>query len=35
MRAGPPEIAGIERMVGLFINTLPLRMQAAAGEAAA
>ena len=23
----PPEIAGIERMVGLFINTLPLRVQ--------
>lgn len=23
----PPEIAGIERMVGLFINTLPLRAQ--------
>ena len=23
----PPEIAGIERMVGLFINTLPLRMK--------
>ena len=31
----PPEIAGIERMVGLFINTLPLRMQAAAEQAAA
>ena len=23
----PPEIAGIERMVGLFINTLPLRVK--------
>ena len=23
----PPEIAGIEHMVGLFINTLPLRVQ--------
>ena len=23
----PPEIAGIEHMVGLFINTLPLRMR--------
>ena len=23
----PPEIAGIERMVGLFINTLPLRIK--------
>ena len=31
----PPEIAGIESMVGLFINTLPLRVQAAAGQAAA
>ena len=27
----PPEIAGIETMVGLFINTLPLRAEAAAG----
>jgi hypothetical protein len=25
----PPEIAGIERMVGLFINTLPLRLKLA------
>ena len=25
----PPEIAGIERMVGLFINTLPLRVKLA------
>ena len=23
----PPEVAGIENMVGLFINTLPLRVQ--------
>nr|BAV56271.1 lesB [Lysobacter sp. RH2180-5] len=23
----PPELAGVERMVGLFINTLPLRLQ--------
>ena len=23
----PPEIAGIESMVGLFINTLPLRIK--------
>ena len=23
----PPEVAGIERMVGLFINTLPLRIK--------
>ena len=25
----PPELAGIERMVGLFINTLPLRVKLA------
>ena len=29
----PPEIAGIESMVGLFINTLPLRVQLAPGTA--
>ena len=23
----PPEVAGIENMVGVFINTLPLRVQ--------
>ena len=28
----PPEIAGIERMVGLFINTLPLRVKLAPGK---
>ena len=28
----PPEIAGIEQMVGLFINTLPLRIKLAAGK---
>ena len=28
----PPEIAGIERMVGLFINTLPLRLRLAPGK---
>ena len=28
----PPEIAGIERMVGLFINTLPLRLKLPAGQ---
>ena len=28
----PAELAGIEHMVGLFINTLPLRVQAAAGS---
>ena len=28
----PAEVAGIERMVGLFINTLPLRLQAAAAS---
>ena len=29
----PPEIAGIERMVGLFINTLPLRVKLPPGKA--
>ena len=24
----PPELAGVEQMVGLFINTLPLRVSA-------
>ena len=28
----PPEIAGIEQMVGLFINTLPLRVRLPAGK---
>ena len=28
----PPEIAGIESMVGLFINTLPLRVRLPAGK---
>jgi len=28
----PAEIAGIEQMVGLFINTLPVRVQLAGGE---
>jgi amino acid adenylation domain-containing protein len=28
----PPEIAGIESMVGLFINTVPLRVQVRAGK---
>ena len=28
----PPEIAGIERMVGLFINTLPLRLRLVPGR---
>ena len=28
----PPEIAGIESMVGLFINTLPLRMRLPAAK---
>ena len=28
----PPEIAGIESMVGLFINTLPLRVKLAPGQ---
>ena len=28
----PPEIAGIERMVGLFINTLPLRVKVPASK---
>ena len=31
----PPEIAGIESMVGLFINTLPLRIKLPPGQAAA
>ena len=28
----PPEIAGIESMVGLFINTLPLRIKLPASK---
>ena len=28
----PPEIAGIESMVGLFINTLPLRVKLSAEQ---
>ena len=28
----PPEVTGIERMVGLFINTLPLRLRLAPGK---
>ena len=28
----PPQIAGIETMVGLFINTLPVRVQLRQGE---
>ncbi|HKA80102.1 MAG TPA: condensation domain-containing protein, partial [Xanthobacteraceae bacterium] len=28
----PPELAGIERMVGLFINTLPLRIELAPSQ---
>ena len=28
----PPELPGVERMVGLLINTLPLRLQIRAGE---
>ncbi|WKB54419.1 non-ribosomal peptide synthetase [Eleftheria terrae] len=28
----PPELPGIEQMVGLFINTLPLRLRLRAGE---
>ena len=30
----PAELAGVEQMVGLFINTLPLRLKLAAGAAA-
>ncbi|HEX7184126.1 MAG TPA: amino acid adenylation domain-containing protein [Thermoanaerobaculia bacterium] len=28
----PPELVGVESMVGLFINTLPVRVQAAPGQ---
>ncbi|MDY6988813.1 MAG: amino acid adenylation domain-containing protein [Thermodesulfobacteriota bacterium] len=28
----PPEIAGVEQMVGLFINTIPVRVQVAHGQ---
>nr|UDM84265.1 NRPS [uncultured bacterium] len=28
----PPELAGVERMVGLFINTVPLRLRVRPGE---
>ncbi|GAB2695006.1 amino acid adenylation domain-containing protein [Kitasatospora kifunensis] len=31
----PPELAGVEQMVGLFINTLPVRVTSAAGESVA
>ena len=33
MAGRPPEVAGIENMVGLFINTLPLRVQLPPGMA--
>ena len=28
----PPELAGMEQMVGLFINNLPIRVQFAADD---
>ena len=28
----PAELAGVEQMVGLFINTLPLRLRLAPGQ---
>jgi acyl-coenzyme A synthetase/AMP-(fatty) acid ligase len=31
----PPEVAGVESIVGLFINTLPLRVRVPAGECTA
>ena len=32
MAGRPPELAGVERMVGLFINTLPLRVRLPPGK---
>ena len=32
MSGRPAELAGVERMVGLFINTLPLRMRLVPGK---
>ncbi|MGC0155888.1 condensation domain-containing protein, partial [Chromobacterium vaccinii] len=31
----PPELAGVERMVGLLINTVPLRLRLLPGETVA
>jgi hypothetical protein len=32
MSGRPPDLAGVERMVGLFVNTLPMRIRVRAGD---
>ena len=32
MSGRPPDLAGVERMVGLFVNTLPMRIRIRAGD---